>query len=171
MRIAKNDTIMDLIQKSGIPFVFIGQNPLYPHFSIDVNNEEGAYLVTKEIIDEITGGDNRLSPSAFAAFLSSAFIEDDKLENEMEKEYFIPSVKELNPSEYTENPYYKNIKIQKIKIYLGSFLKSVTHSLTNRVVKTLKFCRAGKAKPLTARVLLAFAFPSVYCGNIRRNLR
>ena len=46
-----NSEIMDLIQKSGIPFVFIGQNPLYPHFSIDVNNEEGAYLVTKEIIE------------------------------------------------------------------------------------------------------------------------
>lgn len=73
-------------------------------------------LVTKEIIDEITGGDSRLSPSAFAAFLSSAFIEDDKLENEMEKEYFIPSVKELNPSEYTENPYYKNIKIPSKKM-------------------------------------------------------
>ena len=35
-------------------------------------------LVTKEIIDEITVGDARLRPSAFAAFLSSAFIEDDK---------------------------------------------------------------------------------------------
>ena len=44
-------------------------------------------LVTRVIIDEITGGDNRLSPSAFAAFLSSAFIEDDKLENEMGKEW------------------------------------------------------------------------------------
>lgn len=51
-----NSEIMDLIQKSGIPFVFIGQNPLYPHFSIDVNNEEGAYLVTKEIIKHL--GDN-----------------------------------------------------------------------------------------------------------------
>lgn len=52
-----NSEIMDLIQKSGIPFVFIGQNPLYPHFSIDVNNEEGAYLVTKEIIKHL--GDNQ----------------------------------------------------------------------------------------------------------------
>lgn len=73
-------------------------------------------LVTREIIDEITGGDNRLSPSAFAAFLSSAFIEDDKLENEMEKEYFIPSVKELSVSEYIENPYYKNIVISSKKV-------------------------------------------------------
>ena len=73
-------------------------------------------LVTKEIIDEITGGDARLRPSAFAAFLSTAFIEDDKLEREMEKEYFIPSVKELDASEYTENPYYKNIKIPSKKV-------------------------------------------------------
>jgi hypothetical protein len=34
----------------------------------------------------------------------------------MEKEYFIPSVKELNPSEYTENPYYKNIRIPSKKM-------------------------------------------------------
>lgn len=45
-----NHDIMNLINVNGIPFVFIGQNLEYPNFSIDVNNEEGAYLVTKEII-------------------------------------------------------------------------------------------------------------------------
>lgn len=48
-----NKDIMDLLKESGIPFVFVGQNPDYPHFSIDVNNKEGAYLVTKEIIKHI----------------------------------------------------------------------------------------------------------------------
>lgn len=49
-----NFDIMNLIERSKIPFIFIGQNPEYPHFAIDVNNEEGAYLVTKEIIKHTT---------------------------------------------------------------------------------------------------------------------
>ncbi len=48
-----NFDIMNLIERSKIPFIFIGQNPEYPHFAIDVNNEEGAYLVTKEIIKHL----------------------------------------------------------------------------------------------------------------------
>ena len=45
--------VMDHLIKSGIPFIFIGQNPFIPHYAIDVNNEEGAYLVTKEIIKHL----------------------------------------------------------------------------------------------------------------------
>lgn len=48
-----NPDLMELIISSGIPFIFIGQNPKYPHFAIDVNNKEGAYLVTKELINHL----------------------------------------------------------------------------------------------------------------------
>lgn len=72
-------------------------------------------LVTKEIIAEITGGDKRLEQSAFAMFLSSAFIDDDVLEAEMQKEYFIPSIKKLSSNEYKNNPYLKNIPISNQK--------------------------------------------------------
>ena len=68
-------------------------------------------IVTKEIIEEITGGNKELDTTAFSAFLSSAFIEDHKLERELENDYFIPSVKKLDPLEYESDPYYKNIKI------------------------------------------------------------
>ncbi len=73
-------------------------------------------LVTSDIIEEITGGDKALCQTAFSAFLSSAFIDDHALEMELQREYFIPSVKRLNPVEYENNPYYKNIKIPDKKV-------------------------------------------------------
>ncbi len=74
-----------------------------------LNECEG--LVTSEIMDEITSGDKRLDEGAFATFLSSAFIEDDELERLMHKEYFVPSIKKINPENYTSNPYLKSIPI------------------------------------------------------------
>lgn len=73
-------------------------------------------IVTKEIIEEITGGNKELDTTAFSAFLSSAFIEEHKLERELENDYFIPSVRKLDPLEYESDPYYKNIKIPDKKI-------------------------------------------------------
>ncbi len=73
-------------------------------------------LVTEDIMMEITGGNRELDDNAFCAFLTSAFIEDTKLEREMEKEYFIHSVKKLDPSVYENDPYYKNIQIASKKV-------------------------------------------------------
>ena len=74
-----------------------------------LNNYER--LVTPEIMNEITGEDKRLDQSAFAHFLSSAFIEDEELENEFFKDYFLPSIKKLSSEEYLDNPYIKSIPI------------------------------------------------------------
>jgi len=123
-------------------------------------------LVTREIIEEITGGDSRLAPSAFAAFLSSAFIEDDKLEAQMEKEYFIPSVKELDPLEYENDPYYKNIKIpskkvgswtlgrQNYKPYEGFIRDDYTVLPDYREVPCIGYFKNG------------FSFPTVYENGV-----
>jgi len=55
-----NQEIMDLVKKSDIPFIFIGQNPKYPHYYIDVNNEDGAYFVTKEIIKHLKDNSKKI---------------------------------------------------------------------------------------------------------------
>ncbi len=68
-------------------------------------------LVTSELIEEITGGNKELDETAFAHFLSSAFIENDELADEMLREYFIPSIKKLNAEEYRKNPYFQCVKI------------------------------------------------------------
>ena len=52
-------------------------------------------IVTKEIIEEITGGNKELDTTAFSTFLSSAFIEDHKLERELENDYFIQEIKSI----------------------------------------------------------------------------
>lgn len=68
-------------------------------------------IITEGAIAEITGGNEGLEEYAFSFFLSSLFFEDDGEASKFHKEYYLKSVKKLNPNEYLENPYYKNIKI------------------------------------------------------------
>ncbi len=87
-----------------------------------VFSQVAAYLnnapcaMTKKIMDEITNGDNSLEEYSYAVFLSNAFTEDQKLSNELLKEYYLKSVKKLNTNEYKQNPYFQKIKIPKQQI-------------------------------------------------------
>ena len=69
-------------------------------------------LVTRDLINEITGTDKALEAYAFSSFLSSAFIENEELEKELKRDYFNQSIKKLDAEEYRLNPYFKNIKIE-----------------------------------------------------------
>ena len=70
-------------------------------------------LVTSEIMQEIKGDAYISEEKYFALFLSLALSEDDESGDFLNNEYFSHSVKRLDPKEYKENPYYKNIKIPK----------------------------------------------------------
>ncbi|MBQ9744879.1 MAG: hypothetical protein IJW19_07135 [Clostridia bacterium] len=123
-------------------------------------------LVTKEIMEEITGGNSELDATAFSAFLSSAFIDDHALERELEREYFTPSVKKLDPKEYKVNPYYKSIKIPEKKIggwtlgwqkyapYEGFIRDDYTVYPDNREVPSIGFFDEE------------FSFPTVYENGV-----
>ena len=71
-------------------------------------------LVNKETIEHITGGNKENEERAFVSFLANVYSEDAKKVKEMEREYLSNGVKLLNPSNYLDNPYLKNIKIPKI---------------------------------------------------------
>ena len=73
-------------------------------------------LVNKEIMEEIVGGVSNIEEQSFALFLSVALSEDDKEAKLFEREYLKKSVKKLNPDEYKQNPYFKNIVIPKKKV-------------------------------------------------------
>lgn len=73
-------------------------------------------LVTPEIIKDITAGQKSSEERAFANFLANVFIEDETLLREMLNEYFIPSIKRLDPEIYKNDPYFKNIPIAQKKI-------------------------------------------------------
>ena len=123
-------------------------------------------LVTREIIEEIAGGNRELDATAFSAFLSSAFVEDRALEGELEREYFTPSVKKLNPEEYEGNPYYKGIVIpdkkvknwtlgwQKYAPYEGFIRDDYTVFPDYREVPSIGFFDCG------------FSFPTVYENGV-----
>lgn len=67
--------------------------------------------ITSELIKEITDNNKDLEEYAYATFLADLFTDDEELANELFREYYIKSVKQLDESEYYKNPYYKNIKI------------------------------------------------------------
>lgn len=73
-------------------------------------------MVTKDLIQEITDGNKDFEEYSYAMFLANVFTEDGKFANELLKEYYIKSIKRLDEKVYTENPYYKNIKIPKKQI-------------------------------------------------------
>ena len=75
-------------------------------------------LITREMVDTLTEDGFLTREEAIVAIISEAFGidmergEDDK---ELIRAYLTPSVRMLDPKRYTENPYYKNIKISNIK--------------------------------------------------------
>ena len=72
-------------------------------------------LVTKDIIEDITGGNLQGVERAFASFLSNVYSENRDEVRYIEKNYLFRGVKCLNPEEYLDNPYLKNIKIPTTK--------------------------------------------------------
>ena len=69
-------------------------------------------LITSEIMEEMTEGVSENEEICFSTFLSLILAnEDEEAALLLEKEYLKRSVKKLDPSTYTENPYFKNIKI------------------------------------------------------------
>lgn len=75
-------------------------------------------LITKEMVDEITRDGDITKLDALTALISEAFGLDDALggdDRRLIREYIRPSVRLLDPRRYTENKYYKNIKIENVK--------------------------------------------------------
>ncbi len=75
-------------------------------------------FIKKEYIDELTG-DGRIDiKDALVALLSLAFGLDDERggdDRAIIRNYLTPSIRILDTKKYTENKYYKNIKIENIK--------------------------------------------------------
>ena len=75
-------------------------------------------LITKEMVDELTADGYISKEDAVAAIISLAFGLDDANggdDRRIIREYVRPSVRILDAKRYTENKYYKNIKIDNIK--------------------------------------------------------
>jgi len=75
-------------------------------------------LISSEMVDAMTDGTGLTSAEAIVAILSEAFgLDMDRSAEDrvLIREYLTPSVRMLDPERYTENPYYKNIRIDNIK--------------------------------------------------------
>lgn len=75
-------------------------------------------VICKEMIDELTSDGTIDKKSAIVAILSEIFsldMEKGVYDRRMIRDYITPSVRILDPKKYTENPYYKNIRIENVK--------------------------------------------------------
>ena len=75
-------------------------------------------LITKEMIDELTADGAITKLDALSALICEAFGLDDARggdERRLIREYVRPSVRLLDAKKYTENKYYKNVRIEGVK--------------------------------------------------------
>ena len=74
-------------------------------------------LITSEMVDALTEDGVITREEAIVAILSEAFGLDmrrDAEDRRLIMDYLTPSVRMMDPSRYTENPYYKNVKIKNV---------------------------------------------------------
>lgn len=75
-------------------------------------------LITRDMINELTSDSDISRSEAFCAILAEAFALDDARggdERRLIRDYLRPSVRELDAKRYTENDYYKNVKIENVR--------------------------------------------------------
>lgn len=74
-------------------------------------------LISEEMIKSLTADGDISEVEAVRAILEEAFALDYENKNDRRiiKEYLYPSVRIMDPKRYTENKYYKNIKIKNVK--------------------------------------------------------
>lgn len=75
-------------------------------------------LISREMIDTLTEDGVLSREESIVAILSEAFgldMESGQDDRILIRDYLTPSVRMLDAKRYTENPYYKNIKIENIK--------------------------------------------------------
>ena len=76
-------------------------------------------IITKEMIDTLTEGGALEKKDAIAALLAEIFgldADGSKEDRILIRDYIFPSVRILDKARYTENPYYKHIKLPDIKV-------------------------------------------------------
>ncbi|HZW50214.1 MAG TPA: hypothetical protein VFF80_08835, partial [Bacillota bacterium] len=105
------DKIMNIAEVRARNFEVIG---MYSYF---LTNHAG--LITKELIEPLLNCEGLSEEYAFFGLLAAACgldLEHKQRDLQIARDYFIPSIRKLEPRAYQENPYYDKIKIPKQKL-------------------------------------------------------
>lgn len=79
---------------------------------------ENPTLITRELIDELTGSCSVSTATAISAILSAAFDLDEEGSEEdarLSRDYIAPSVFLCDPARYRNDPYFRNIRVPEKK--------------------------------------------------------
>lgn len=123
-------------------------------------------LITEDAIKEITGGVVENEQMAFYIFLSGALSENDTLSRLFEREYFNRGVRKLDPREYLENPYFKNIKIPNKQAGTWTLGYQAYKAYEGFIWKDIEVLDDYKEVPQIGFFDREFSFPTVFENGV-----
>lgn len=120
--------------------------------------------IDKDMIDEITGGEEFGTEYAFASLLASAcgvdpYVSD--FEKRFFREYFLPMVKCLPVEKYLNDPYYKNVRFPVGKSGKWNFETRVCRAYEAFVYDDPLILDDGRVIPQIAFFLEDYPYPAV----------
>ncbi len=120
-------------------------------------------VIDKEMMDALT--EDGISPKeAFAALLTEIFSLDmDRGQDDRRliRDYIMPSVRVLDPRKYTENPYYKNIRIDNVKNGRWELKKESYPPYRGVICGDMMLCDGFREVPPLGFFCEEFSFPAV----------
>ncbi len=121
-------------------------------------------IINEKIISELCG-DGSIAPiDAIPALLGEIFGLDTDNSSEdriLMRDYIIPSVRILDAKKYTENPYYKNIKLPDVKIGAWEFRNEIYPAYRGVICDDMQICADFTEIPPLGFFTSDFAFPAV----------
>ena len=125
-------------------------------------------VICSEMIDELTADGTIDKKSAIVAILSEIFsldVDRGQHDRHMIRDYLTPSVRILDPERYTENPYYKNIKIEIVKDGDWEFRLETYPAYRGMIAGDMIMDDGFKELPPLGFFDVDFSFPAVLEGG------
>ncbi len=124
-------------------------------------------VITEELITDITK-DGIDTPDAVSAVLSELFgldLDNSAEDRQLFRDYLCPSVRILDPKKYTDNPYYKNIKLKEAKLGEWEIKKEVYKPYRGVIAGDMQLSDDFTEIPPLGFFKEEFEFPAVLEGG------
>lgn len=126
-------------------------------------------FVTRELMDDIApGGDRESMQYAYAALLAAAMgldTEKKAMDRTFFRNYMIPSVTLLDPAIYIDDPYYKNVKLPRVKFKDWELTRRSYEPFEAFVWRSAVCESDGREVPQLGFFKDEFTFPAVLQGG------
>ena len=124
-------------------------------------------LITREMVTELCAGGDIEREYAIGAILSEAFGLSDEREEDrtLLRKYLFPSIRILKKERYTENPYYKNIRLDDISMGAWQIKWETYPPYRAMICDDMMLCEDYSEIPPLGFFEEEFTFPAVLEGG------